>query len=400
MVERLVANEKVEGSTPFARSKKIMKICIEGWRKINHSYALVNQRQLIELTKYPVLLKHRDVSFYNKNWNEKKNFNGFSIEDNLIIDSIEFPKEDEIFDVIYRISFPYNFKKSLSKKLFVFGTSEYQNIKDHYNQSEFNDKKLISDQRIITTSNWSKQGFLKAGFTSSNIQVLSCGVDKKSFYIIDQQKKDLIKKKLNIRKDNFVISSVGAMSENKGIDYLLIAYLILKKKYNNLILILKDQSNLYNINVSEYLNKIKKTKYSHLLNENSLKDIIIISKNLSIQMLNDLYNISDCYVSSYRAEGFNMTPLEALSSGTPIIVTKGGSTDDYFSEEIGLQIESNLIELKDKTMLDPNLDSLIANIAMMIDKKKVYNSIDLSNYAQNNYNWSKITAKLIDIFKK
>ena len=87
-----------------------MKICIEGWRKINHSYALVNQRQLIELTKYPVLLKHRDVSFYNKNWNERKNFNGFSIEDNLIIDSIEFPKEDEIFDVIYRISFPYNFK--------------------------------------------------------------------------------------------------------------------------------------------------------------------------------------------------------------------------------------------------------------------------------------------------
>ena len=47
----------------------MIKICIEGWRKINHSYALVNQRQLIELLKYPIHLKHKDIPYFNENWN-------------------------------------------------------------------------------------------------------------------------------------------------------------------------------------------------------------------------------------------------------------------------------------------------------------------------------------------
>ena len=71
VVERLVANEKVEGSTPFARSKMDDKICVEGWRGIN-LHTMVNQRQLIELSKYPIELKHKDISFFNKNWNENK----------------------------------------------------------------------------------------------------------------------------------------------------------------------------------------------------------------------------------------------------------------------------------------------------------------------------------------
>tara|TARA_B100000965_G_C19017406_1_gene509470 strand:+ start:55 stop:294 length:240 start_codon:yes stop_codon:yes gene_type:complete len=58
------------------------------------------------------------------------------------------------------------------------------------------------------------------------------------------------------------------------------------------------------------------------------------------RQLIELYNITDCYVSPYRAEGFNLTPLEAAASGIPIIVTKGGSTDDYFNSQLGLQIES------------------------------------------------------------
>ena len=49
---------------------------------------MVNQRQLIELIKFPITIKHKDVAFYNLNWNEKKNGNGFSKEDNNIIENI------------------------------------------------------------------------------------------------------------------------------------------------------------------------------------------------------------------------------------------------------------------------------------------------------------------------
>ena len=93
---------------------------------------MVNQRQLIELSKYPIELKHKDISFFNKNWNEKQNSNGFSVEDNNLINSIKIPEKGEIFDITYRITFPYNFQQTTSKKLFIFGTSEYQNIDGHY----------------------------------------------------------------------------------------------------------------------------------------------------------------------------------------------------------------------------------------------------------------------------
>ena len=102
----------------------MLKICIEGWRGINHSYSIINQNQLIELSKLPIDLRFRDVSFPDKNWNNNKNADGFSKDDKRIINQIQKAKTDEIFDVIYRISYPFNLAKTKSKKHFVQITSE------------------------------------------------------------------------------------------------------------------------------------------------------------------------------------------------------------------------------------------------------------------------------------
>ena len=125
------------------------------------------------------------------------------------------------------------------------------------------------------------------------------------------------------------------MTQNKGIESLVAAYGLLKKKNKNLKLILKDQSNLYDIKVNYIFEKLIKSDFNKkykIINDEMLKDVIIISKNLSLKQLREIYSITNCYVSSYMAEGFNMTPLEAAGCGTQIAVTKGGSTVDYFIE--------------------------------------------------------------------
>ncbi len=378
----------------------MIKLCVEGWRKINHSYAIVNQKQLIELSKLPIYLRHKDIDFATKDWNELENSNGFSQGENNILDNIKKPLNNEVFDITLRISFPYNFEKNTSKKLYIFGTSEYQNIDGHYINGDPKIENSRKNLFIITSSNWSKKGFVNAGFDSSKIKVVPCGVDCNTFKNIEDDKKNRIREKLGINQDDFVILNIGSMTENKGIDYLLVAFFILKQKYNNLKLILKDQSNLFKIKASQYLNKMKDSKYSNLLNDKNIKDVIVISENLTISDLNNLYNVADCYTSPYRAEGFNLTPLEAASSGTPIIVTKGGSTDDYFDDCLGLQIDSKQIINKNKTMLEPSLDSLIDSILKIKMNKIRFDKKKAQEYLLKNYSWKKVTGQILDVMSK
>ena len=126
-----------------------------------------------------------------------------------------------------------------------------------------------------------------------------------------------------------------------------------------------------------------------------MKDIIIISKNLNLKEIRDIYSITDCYISPYLAEGFNLTPLEAAACGTQVIVTKGGSTDDYFDQCLGYQIESDEIKREDNSyILSPKIDSLINIIEEKIINKKDNLEKDRSNYVHNNFSWKQVVGKL------
>ena len=116
-----------------------MNILIEGWRGINHSYALVNQWQIKELIKSSNL-SFKDVPYFKENWSSKKNDSGLKDEIKNIINGIQSPLKDIKYDITYRISAPFNFDtKFKSKVLFVFGTTEYRDIhKNNYINGEPN----------------------------------------------------------------------------------------------------------------------------------------------------------------------------------------------------------------------------------------------------------------------
>ena len=155
---------------------------------------------------------------------------------------------------------------------------------------------------------------------------------------------------------------------------------------------------MYNIKAQNCLNKIKTTKYGKLINSDVVNNIFFISRNMSLSTLNELYNISDCYISPYKAEGFNITPLEAAACGTPIIVTKGGSTDDYFDSNLGLQIDSELIQNNNLTSLKPNIESLVECISSIMNNPKLYDKNKGSDFVKKNFTWNNVTKKLYKIF--
>lgn len=58
-----------------------------------------------------------------------------------------------------------------------------------------------------------------------------------------------------------------------------------------------------------------------------------------------LYRTATALVQPYRGEGFCLPVLEAMACGVPVVVTNGGSTDDFVDDEVGYRIPSRRIGL-------------------------------------------------------
>ena len=164
-------------------------------------------------------------------------------------------------------------------------------------------------------------------------------------------------------------------------------------------LILKDQSNLYKITAKNFISNTKK-KFSNLLIEEALSDIIVISKNLSLNDLQQLYGSCDAYVSPYRAEGFNITSLEAAACGLPVILTSGGSTDDYYDSSFALKIQGTKKVIKGNwNYIEPNLESLISNMSDLVEKRNFsLKKNHAFSFIENNFTWKLTAKKLADLF--
>ena len=214
--------------------------------------------------------------------------------------------------------------------------------------------------------------------------------------MISEDEKKIIRDKYKINSEDFILTNIGAMTQNKGVEDLIAAYGVLKKKNKNLKLILKDQSNLYDRNANSPIKNMQNSKFNQkyqIFNEQMHNDIIIISKNLNFKEIRDIYSITDCYVSPYKAEGFNLTPLEAAACGTQIVITDGGPTDDYFDDCMGFKIESKEEKLNDSIYLRPKTNSLIEILDSIINKTD-NKKIQRSNFVHKNFSWENVVKKL------
>jgi glycosyltransferase involved in cell wall biosynthesis len=374
---------------------RLPSLCIEGWRSINHSYCLVNQWQILNILAHPIELRHRDISYYRPEWKSDQDQSGFEPEKYNQIISIPHPDEDDSFDVTYRISFPCRLSSFKSKKLFVFGTSQVGNVDGFFTEVNPEVSSFEENIRIITPSHWSRQGFIRSGFRDDTVKVISHGVDPFTFFPLDAELRTLYRELFGIKPDDYVLLSVSALTENKGIDVLLRAFLTLKQTKPELKLIVKRPGNLYGISLQQYLNKIFDLPELAGLSESHLNDVIEITDNFDFDGMRALYNACDAYISPYKAEGFNLPPLEASACGLPILVTQGGATDDYFDPKMGLQVEATLIDSAGQMFLEPDLDSLIDGIEKFAESRSRWGGSCASEYVHKEYNWSKVTDDLL-----
>src|SRR5207237_9544283 len=114
-------------------------------------------------------------------------------------------------------------------------------------------------------------------------------------------------------------------SGNKVIDLLLRGFAEVCRKFPHTRLVLKGMDHLYD-------SRALLLKGIRTLSSGDQKIVLermtYVGDSLSHQAMAMLYQVADAYVSPYRAEGFNVSVLEAEACGFAIICTHVGLTDE------------------------------------------------------------------------
>lgn len=380
-----------------------MKLAIEGWRFVPHSFAIVNQHQLLELRRRShVQLFHREAPYPNPDWTPKPGL--FAPEQEAQLRQIPPPPPGFYADATLRLTMPYNLRSGRSDRTYVFGTTEWRIVQKLMTRSmgvrDFGEAHRNSEAVLITPSNWSRSGFLRAGAEPERVVVVPHGVDPQVFSPLPEAERRRLRRQWHI-DDTFIFLHVGIMTWNKGLRLLVKAFAAVTERYPQARLVLKGTDSIRNSRrfVVNTLNEmLSPTEYDRVLPR-----LCYIGKNLPAPELAQLYQTCDAYISPYLAEGFNMPVLEAIACGLPVLCTKGGPTDDFTDASFTRYIDSTLAQVEvDREIRDylhPDLDHTIALMSDLIERPAFCQQAGriAPDWVRSRLTWSHVVDRLLAV---
>jgi glycosyltransferase involved in cell wall biosynthesis len=340
------------------------RLLVEGWRGVSHSFAMVNQHQLLALARTGAVdLHHRDLPFFMPHWNARDTGAGFAPAQAAFIDGL-LPLEPALADLVYRIAAPIPAPDRRARRTLTFAVTEF-GLTDR----SFADPALPpaaygdGGNLVVTPSRWSRDRLLDRGFDEPGVRVVRHGVDRDGFAPLGAAERALNRRNLGFADDEVVFLNVGLPAWNKGIDLLTAAFAAVRRSHPRARLVIKDASRLYGLDAEAVLRDLAR-RQPGVITPEVVGAISVVSGNMSQAEMRLLYGIADRYVSPYRAEGFNLPVLEALACGTPVIVSSGGATDDFCDGDGVIKVPSVFVraDLRDHPgacRVEPHLPSLI-----------------------------------------
>jgi len=148
---------------------------------------------------------------------------------------------------------------------------------------------------------------------------------------------------------NFKFINLGGAFDRKGHDILIQAYVDEFNASDDVTLILKAFS------YQQYFDWIEEIVHEATQRPNAPE---IYFEHEDMEDIAGYYTAADCGVYPYRGEGFGLTILETIACGRPVIVTKGGSTDDFCTQDNAIFLKAQKKEAKGKKFLEPDYDHL------------------------------------------
>lgn len=194
-------------------------------------------------------------------------------------------------------------------------------------------KGLEGAMEIWVYTEYVRKVYVDSGIDPSRIKILPLGIDPKLFNP-SVKPIDLPTKK------KFKFLFVGGTIFRKGPDLLVQAFLDQFTAADDVCLVVKDFGAS-----SAYKGQTRAEQIRQAAKREGAPEIIVIEDDLPPEKIAGLYRACDCLVHPYRGEGFGLPVLEAMACGLPVIVTAGGATDDFATDEFAYRIPSTRVSI-------------------------------------------------------
>lgn len=179
--------------------------------------------------------------------------------------------------------------------------------------------RINSCTALLVPCKQNMEAFRDSGVTVP-IELIHWGIDPAKFYELEREDDGV-----------FTIGTMGALSKRKGTDMLIEAFLKAFPVEKDVKLLCKTSNYNFIGAVKDKRVQIEMTPVDHQ------------------DLLNGFFKKVDMFAFPTRGEGFGLTPLEALATGIPAVVTNWSGPVEYMNNDVGWMLDYHLVEAEDFT---------------------------------------------------
>ncbi len=209
---------------------------------------------------------------------------------------------------------------------------------------------------VWVPSEYARRVYVDSGIQPGKVKVVPNGIDPVLFH------PEAPPAKLGTQK-RFKFLFVGGTIHRKGPDVLLRAYLDRFTAEDDVCLVIKDFGGK-----DVYAGQTFEAQIRAAQKTPGAPEILHLTGDLAAEEVAGLYTACDCLVHPYRGEGFGLPILEAMACGLPVIVTGGGSSDDFATDEFAMRLPAlrqslgttvgGMDLVREGWVLEPSLEAL------------------------------------------